>query len=99
LLIGSTTPSVALAAMAASIAEPPRARTCAPACEASVWLVATIPWREITMERASDLSCDCEGMENKIESRPIVTFNLVGGVSMELAIIAPSPLSMLTCPL
>ena len=58
--------------------------------------MATIPWREITMDRASDLSCDCEGMEDKIESRPIVTFNLVGGLSMEFAIIAPSTLSMLT---
>jgi hypothetical protein len=36
-------------------------------------------------------------MEDKIESRPIVTFNLVAGLSMELAIIAPSPLSVLTC--
>src|SRR5690349_3057998 len=43
LLIGSTTPSTALAAMAASIADPPRA---------SVWLVATLPCREITMDRA-----------------------------------------------
>src|SRR5579863_5468342 len=51
-LFGSTTPSTALAAIAASIADPPRARICAPACEAKVWLVATIPWREITIERA-----------------------------------------------
>src|SRR5579885_635513 len=52
LLIGSTTPRVALAAMAASTAEPPRASTCAPACEASVWLVAAIPIGVMTMERA-----------------------------------------------
>ena len=50
--IGSTTPITALAAIAASAADPPRASTCAPACEASVWFVATIPWRVITIERA-----------------------------------------------
>ena len=56
-LIGSTTPSTALAAMAASMADPPRASTSAPACDASVWLVATMPNFEITMERACDRSC------------------------------------------
>ena len=35
-------------------------------------------------------------MEDKIESRPIVMFNLIGGLSMEFAIIAPSALSVLT---
>src|ERR1051326_2773425 len=57
LLSGSTTPSVALAAMAASMADPPRARICAPACDASVWLVEMIPRSEITSERACVRSC------------------------------------------
>src|SRR5215831_11380995 len=61
---GSTTPRVALAAIAASMAEPPRASTCAPACEASVWLVATIPRSEITIDRACDRSCECAGTYN-----------------------------------
>src|SRR5947208_2115420 len=79
--MGSTAPSAALAAMAASIADPPRARTCAPACEASVWLVATMPWREITMERASDLSCGWAGlgMDNQMKLRPIAAWNLFAG--------------------
>src|SRR5580700_7931125 len=51
-IAGSTTPSVAFAAMAASIALPPSSKTRAPACDASVWLVATIPNFVITMERA-----------------------------------------------
>src|SRR5437588_2623522 len=54
---GSTTLTAALAAMAASTAEPPRARTCAPACDARVWLVATMPRSEITIERAWLRSC------------------------------------------
>src|SRR5690349_19099943 len=56
-LCGSTTPSVALAAMAASMADPPRASTWAPACDARVWLVATMPRSEMTMERAWERSC------------------------------------------
>src|SRR6266849_6182872 len=88
LLIGSTTPSAALAAIAASIADPPRAKTCAPACEASVWLVATIPCREITIDRASDLSCASEGIVNQMNRRPITAFRLFAGLRMELAIIA-----------
>src|SRR5438105_13283876 len=55
---GSTTPSAALAVMAASTALPPRASTIAPACEASVWLVATIPRSDTTIDRACDRSCD-----------------------------------------
>src|ERR1700690_1070651 len=51
-LMGSTRPSMALAAMAASMADPPRASTWAAAWEASVWLVAAIPCLEITMDRA-----------------------------------------------
>ena len=49
--IGSTTASTVLAAMAASTADPPRARICAAADEASVWLVAAMPCCAITMER------------------------------------------------
>ena len=49
--IGSTTASTALAAMAASTADPPLARICAAACEASVWLVAAMPCCVITIER------------------------------------------------
>ncbi len=52
LFMGSTTPMAASAAIAASTAEPPRARICAPACAASVWLVATMPSRVITIDRA-----------------------------------------------
>src|SRR5580658_1737282 len=61
-LMGSTRPSKALAAMAASIADPPRASTWAAACEASVWLVAAIPCLEITMDRAWVRSWEWEGM-------------------------------------
>jgi hypothetical protein len=50
-IIGSTTPSTAFAAMAASTAEPPLARICAPACDASVWLVAAMPCCVITIDR------------------------------------------------
>ena len=50
-IMGSTTPSTALAAIAASTADPPRARICAPACDASVWLVATMPCCVMTIER------------------------------------------------
>src|SRR5712692_1453307 len=55
-IMGSVTPSTALAAMAASTAEPPRARISAPACEACTWLVATMPKRVTTMERAWERS-------------------------------------------
>ena len=63
-LSGSTTPSTALAAMAASMADPPRASTCAPACDASVWLVATMPRSVIIIERACDRSWACKGAWN-----------------------------------
>src|SRR5215475_8971034 len=56
--MGSTTPSTALAAMAASIALPPISKTRAPAAEASVWLVATIPNFVSTMERACQRPAD-----------------------------------------
>ncbi len=48
---GSVMHSTALAAMAASTAVPPRARICAPACDASTWLVATIPPWLMTIDR------------------------------------------------
>src|SRR6516225_755177 len=51
-MLGSITPSTALAAMAALAAEPPCERISAPACEACTWLVATMPYEEITIERA-----------------------------------------------
>src|SRR5271169_233503 len=54
---GSITPSTALVAIAASTAEPPRDRISAPACEACTWLLATMPYGEITMERALVRSC------------------------------------------
>src|SRR5450755_1212000 len=61
-LIGSTTPSTAFAAMAASMAVPPRSSTCAAACDARVWLVAAIPCFEITMDRAWVRSWEWIGM-------------------------------------
>src|SRR6516165_760326 len=54
--MGSVTPRVAFAAIAASIADPPRASTCAPATDACTWLVATIPYRLITIDRAWERS-------------------------------------------
>src|SRR5262249_44614892 len=48
---GSLTPNTALEAMAASTAVPPFARICAPAAEARVWLVATIPFWLMTFDR------------------------------------------------
>src|SRR5262249_50690908 len=59
-IIGSTTPTTALAAIAASTAEPPCSNTLTPAAEARVWLVATIPYLEIVIDRVSDRSsCAC----------------------------------------
>src|SRR5438094_4368331 len=49
--VGSITPVVALAAMAASTALPPRSRICTPAAAARGWLEATTPYREATTER------------------------------------------------
>ena len=56
-IMGSTTPIAALVATAASIAFPPRARICAPACAARGLSAATIPYRVIVMERAWERSC------------------------------------------
>src|SRR6266478_958788 len=48
--VGSITPVVAFAAMAASTALPPRSRICTPAAAASGWLEATTPYREATTD-------------------------------------------------
>src|SRR5215471_7065858 len=58
-IIGETTPIIAFVAIAASTAFPPRSRIRAPACAASGDSAATIPCREITIERAWDRSCAC----------------------------------------
>ena len=56
-IIGSTTPIAAFAATAASTAFPPRARIAAPACAAKGLSAATIPPREITIDRVCVRSC------------------------------------------
>src|SRR5438034_9522089 len=56
-IIGSTTPIMAFVAMAASTAFPPCSRMRTPACAASGDSAATIPFREITIERAWPRSC------------------------------------------
>ena len=56
-LIGSTTPIIALAAIAASAALPPALSTSSPACDASGWLVATMPFLAITTERLWPAIC------------------------------------------
>src|SRR5271155_458162 len=56
-IIGSPTPLIALAVIAPSTALPPRSRTRTPACEARGDSVATIPPREITIDRACPRSC------------------------------------------
>src|SRR5437762_1930819 len=48
---GSTTPSTALAAITASTALPPRSSICTPACAASGWLAATMPYFVATRDR------------------------------------------------
>ena len=50
-IAGSTTPSVAPTAAAASKAFPPNASICAPAAAAKGWAAATIPWSERTVGR------------------------------------------------
>ena len=56
-IIGETTPIMAFVAIAASTALPPRSRMRAPACAASGDSAATMPLREMTMERACERSC------------------------------------------
>jgi hypothetical protein len=46
------------------MALPPRANTCAPACDASVCDVATIPRSESTIERACERSCAGRSVAN-----------------------------------
>ena len=48
---GSTRPSIALAAMAASTAVPPRFSTSSAICVASGWAVAAMPFGATTAER------------------------------------------------
>ena len=49
--VGSTTPSTALPAIAASTALPPSCKTSSAVCVASGWLVATMPFCAITADR------------------------------------------------
>src|SRR5579872_1851016 len=56
-IMGSETLRTALAAMAASTAEPPCSSTRAPACEAWTQAVATMPYCEETTERPYERSC------------------------------------------
>ena len=51
MLSGSISASSAAVATAASTALPPCLRMSSPACAASGWLVATIPWRASTSDR------------------------------------------------
>ena len=55
-IIGSVRPSTAFAAIAASTALPPAASTCAPALDASGWLVATMPSFVAIIERPGTTS-------------------------------------------
>src|SRR5712664_4218961 len=55
--IGSTTPIIAFVAIAASTAFPPRSNIRTPACAASGDSAATIPPREITIDRPCERSC------------------------------------------
>src|SRR5260370_13761578 len=61
LIVGSTRPITALVAMAASTADPPRARICAPACDASVCSAPTIPRCVMVIERACERSWAKDG--------------------------------------
>src|SRR6478672_9334785 len=62
-----------------------------------------MPWREITMDRASDRSCAGEGMDRQATIRPRATFCVFTGHVMELAIIAdveslaPPASTVITC--
>ena len=50
-MCGSVTLSTAAIAIAASHALPPRRSTSTPVCDASGWLVATMPWLARTTDR------------------------------------------------
>ena len=43
-----------------------------------------MPWREITIERASERSCGLEGIGNQIERRPIASIRVFDGRMMKL---------------
>ena len=55
-MFGSVTLSTAAIAMAASTALPPRFRMSRPTCDASGWLVATMPWLARTTDRPAGTS-------------------------------------------
>src|SRR5262252_7572299 len=61
-IIGATRPMAAFAATAASMALPPRSRTAVPARAAIGCSAATIPYWEITMERACERSSAATGV-------------------------------------
>ncbi len=52
--VGSTSPSIAFKAMAASTALPPALSMSSPTCVASGWLVATMPCVPMTSEREAN---------------------------------------------
>jgi hypothetical protein len=92
-LMGSTRPSKALAAMAASMADPPRANTWAAAWEASVWLVAAIPCLEITMDRAWERSWHWMGMAS---DKAAQNSTIRDGENIEISMITGGPARMRT---
>jgi hypothetical protein len=62
------------------MALPPRANTCAPACDASVCDVATIPRSESTIERACDRSCAGASVTNTNPKSSLMTKNCFTGL-------------------
>src|SRR5438552_980251 len=69
-LCGSTSEITAFAAIAASIALPPRSSTCAPALAASGWLAATTPYFVATFERPGITSWRAGMCDDRILSSP-----------------------------
>src|SRR5271170_1161969 len=67
-IMGSTTPIMALAVMAASTALPPFSRTRTPAWAARGDSAATIPFLEMTMERDWERSCAARLGERRNEA-------------------------------
>src|SRR3954470_4379897 len=78
---GSITPRAALAAIAASTAEPPRPRISAPAWDARTWLVATIPYLLMTMLRALGRSWDAAREAKAIMNRVISFLRMINVLS------------------
>src|SRR5713226_8994907 len=74
--IGATRPIMALAATAASTAVPPRSSTATPACAARGDSAATIPYREIAIERACPRSC--------ASSSPVVIWNPIASPAKKI---------------